>query len=52
MFVREIFELGYILHGDDKERENLERKRLSLVSAIRQQEARVSPSFLFVLYEN
>lgn len=39
--MEEIFELNSLLKGGDKEKEELERKRLSLQTAIRQQESRV-----------
>eukprot|EP00981_Chlorochromonas_danica_P015736 scaffold14367_cov250-Ochromonas_danica.AAC.32 len=38
--MKEIIELGYLLRGDDDQREKLDKRRLSLTSAIKQQEGR------------
>jgi hypothetical protein len=42
MSVKDVFELSSLLNGDDIEKNELERKLVTLTSAIDQQELRVS----------
>jgi hypothetical protein len=51
MSLEEICELGAILQNEDKETVNLERKKLELRAAIRQQEERVCQITLFSFLE-
>lgn len=41
MSIKDIFELSSYLCGDDREREELERRKMVLETAIKQQESRV-----------
>ena len=42
MAMKDLFELSSVLQGDDHEKNELERKKVLLTSAIKQQEDRVS----------
>lgn len=41
MSLKEVYELSLLLTGDDSERNDLERKKLAISAAVKQQEGRV-----------
>lgn len=41
MSLKDVYELSLLLTGDDSERNDLERKKLALSAAVKQQEGRV-----------